>query len=124
MTDDRSPVLDPRGEARRRHPASGGRAVRPQLAVVASQPPEHAADVAAGSAGTDDVLVIDCDDCARQGSDACGDCVVTFLCDRDAGGPVVVDLATERTVRLLGEVGLVPTLKHLRGVPRTAGMGR
>ena len=113
MTDDFPPVLDPRDEARRRHPAAGGRDARPRLQVVAPTPAE-----------VDDVLVIDCDDCARQGTDACGDCVVTFLCDRDAGAPVVVDLATERAVRLLGEVGLVPTLKHLRGVPRTADMGR
>ncbi len=118
MTDDFPPVLDPRGEARRRHPAAGGRGARPQLAVVVSTPPP------ASGADDDDVLVIDCDECARQDTDACGECVVTFLCDRDAGGPVVVDLATERAVRLLGEVGLVPTLKHLRGVPRTADMGR
>ena len=69
-------------------------------------------------------MVIDCDDCVRQGSDACADCVVTFICDRAPGDPVVVDLATERTVRLLGQVGLVPTLKHLRGVPPAADMGR
>ncbi|MCB1249760.1 MAG: hypothetical protein KDB36_10160, partial [Acidimicrobiales bacterium] len=69
MTDDFPPVLDPRDEARRRHPAAGGRDTRPRLQVVAPTPAE-----------VDDVLVIDCDDCARQGTDACGDCVVTFLC--------------------------------------------
>ena len=39
-----------------------------------------------------DVLRIDCAECVLEGTDACGDCVVTWLVDHDEGGVVVVDL--------------------------------
>lgn len=56
-------------------------------------------------------LTIDCDDCRLQDSDACADCIVTFLCDeRDA---VVVDAAEARALRLLAAGGLVPRLRLL-----------
>jgi len=45
-------------------------------------------------------------------TEACDDCVVTFLCDRPEGAAVVLDLDTARTVRLLGQAGLVPPLRH------------
>lgn len=57
-------------------------------------------------------LTIDCDDCCMQGTAACADCVVTFLCDRDAGSPVVLDLVEQRAVRLLATAGMVPGLRH------------
>ena len=59
-------------------------------------------------------VTIDCDECAMQGTSACGDCVVTFLCGREADEAVVVDVAEGRALRLLGGVGLVPTLRHRR----------
>ncbi|MEA3020324.1 MAG: hypothetical protein QOI47_1848, partial [Actinomycetota bacterium] len=37
----------------------------------------------------------------------------TFLCGRDAGAAVVIDIAEARAVRLLGDAGLVPTLRHV-----------
>jgi hypothetical protein len=46
-------------------------------------------------------------------TDTCDDCVVTFLCDRAADSPVVLDLDTARTVKLLGRAGLVPPLRHV-----------
>lgn len=55
---------------------------------------------------------IDCDLCVLQGTDACGDCIVTFLCGVDAHEPVVVDLAEARALRVLGEAGLAPPLRH------------
>jgi hypothetical protein len=61
-----------------------------------------------------DVLTIDCDDCSHQGTDACGDCVVTYLCGREPDEAVVIDVAEARAVRLLGQAGLVPTLRHRR----------
>lgn len=64
--------------------------------------------------GPGPVLQIDCDDCAMQGTAACADCVVTFLCDRDAGAPVVVDLVEARAMRVLGDAGLAPPLRHRR----------
>jgi hypothetical protein len=61
-----------------------------------------------------EALTIDCDDCELQATSACDDCVVTFLCDRDAGDAVVIDVAEARAVRLLGQAGLVPGLRHAR----------
>lgn len=61
-------------------------------------------------------LTIDCDDCVRQHTSTCDDCVVTFICSRTADAALVVD-ATERiALRRLNEVGLLPGLHH---VPRS-----
>lgn len=59
-------------------------------------------------------MTIDCDDCELQGTDACGDCVVSFICGREADEAVVIDVAEVRAVRLLGRAGLVPGLRHVR----------
>lgn len=59
-----------------------------------------------------DGLVIDCDECVLQESEACSDCVVTYLCGVESESPVVVDLAEVRAMRTLGEAGLVPPLRH------------
>jgi len=64
----------------------------------------------------DDVLRISCDECVMQHTDACNDCVVTFICDREPGDAVIVDAAEARAVRMLGRAGLVPQLRH---APRT-----
>ena len=61
-----------------------------------------------------DALTIDCDDCSLAGTSTCGDCVVTFLCGRAPDEAVVIDVAEARAVRLLGQAGLVPTLRHVR----------
>ncbi|NNF64880.1 MAG: hypothetical protein HKN07_11575 [Acidimicrobiia bacterium] len=62
---------------------------------------------------------IDCDDCAMQASDACGDCLVTFLVD---GGPL--DLHDEESTALsnLADAGLVAPLRlvPLQRNPRDA----
>ncbi len=63
---------------------------------------------------SDPVLRIDCDECALRASDACDDCVVSFLVRHDAASSVVVDLAEARAVRLLAEGGLAPPLRHVR----------
>lgn len=62
----------------------------------------------------DQSLTIDCDECAMQGTSACGDCVVTFICSREPGEAVVVDVAEERALRLLSGAGLLPGLRHVR----------
>ena len=59
-------------------------------------------------------LTIDCDECAMQGTDVCGDCVVTFICSREPGEAVVVDVVEERAIRLLSGAGLLPELRHVR----------
>jgi len=62
----------------------------------------------------EDVLHIDCDQCALQATEACEDCVVTFLCGLDSTQPVVVDLSEARAMRMLGQAGLAPPLRHVR----------
>lgn len=59
-------------------------------------------------------LTIDCASCAMQHSDACADCVVTFICSREPDDAVVIGVDEVRAIRLLGEVGLVPQLRHRR----------
>lgn len=56
-------------------------------------------------------LVIDCERCALQATDACDDCVVSFLLDREPDDAVVVDASEARAMRMLGRAGLVPTLR-------------
>jgi hypothetical protein len=58
------------------------------------------------------VLRIDCDDCQMQGTSACDDCVVTFLCERDDSGAAVVDLREVRALQVLARGGLAPVLRH------------
>ncbi|HEY3811438.1 MAG TPA: hypothetical protein VGL49_08385 [Acidimicrobiales bacterium] len=57
-------------------------------------------------------LLISCDDCRMQHTAACGECVVTFICDRDPADAVVIDVAEVRALRVLGQSGLVPPLRH------------
>ena len=71
-------------------------------------------DAHPSSGGPDEPLSIDCATCAMQHSDACGDCVVTFICSREPDDAVVIDVDDARAIRLLGEVGLVPQLRHRR----------
>lgn len=61
-----------------------------------------------------DVLTIDCGTCTLEGTVACDDCVVTFLCGREPDEAVVIDVEEARAVRLLGQAGLVPALRHRR----------
>jgi hypothetical protein len=57
-------------------------------------------------------LVIDCQTCVARLTDACSDCIVTFLCDTSEAEPVVIDEPEERVLRLLSDGGLVPGLRH------------
>ena len=57
-------------------------------------------------------FTISCGDCVMSGTDACSDCVVTFICDREPGDAVVIDVEEARAVRLLERAGLVPGLRH------------
>ena len=62
-------------------------------------------------------LTIDCDACSEQGTDTCDNCVITFLCGRLSDRAVVVDLDEYRGLRLLGDAGLVPPLRHTGSAP-------
>ncbi len=59
-------------------------------------------------------LVIDCQTCTARFTDACGDCVVTFLCDASDDGRVVVEPGEARVLRLLHDGGLLPAVRHTR----------
>lgn len=61
-----------------------------------------------------DPLVIDCDTCVMNRSDACSDCVMSFLLDNEPSSTsaVVLDLNEIRALKALGDAGLVPTLRH------------
>jgi hypothetical protein len=62
-------------------------------------------------ATTDSTITVSCDDCCLQGSDACDDCLVSFVLGRDPDDAVVIDAAEARTVRMMATVGLVPSLR-------------
>ena len=65
-------------------------------------------------AASPEALTIDCAECAMDGTDACADCVVTFLCSRDAGDAVVIAVEDVRALRMLERGGLAPALRHRR----------
>ena len=56
-------------------------------------------------------LTIDCDRCSLRETDACGDCVVTFLLRREPEDAVVIDADEARAMRMLERAGLVPTIR-------------
>ena len=60
---------------------------------------------------SEQTITIECDACSLQNTTACGDCLVTFLLDRDPGDAVVIDATEARAVRLLERAGLVPNLR-------------
>lgn len=56
-------------------------------------------------------ITVSCDDCRLSGSDACDDCLVSFVLSREPDDAVVFDADEARALRLLQGHGLVP---HLR----------
>lgn len=56
-------------------------------------------------------MIISCDDCVRQHTAACAECVVTYLVGADDHG-VEITRDDVRAVRLLVGAGLVPRLRH------------
>ena len=44
-------------------------------------------------------------------TDACDDCVVSFLLEREPDDAVVIDADEARAMRMLERAGLVPTLR-------------
>jgi hypothetical protein len=56
-------------------------------------------------------LVIDCDRCVLQDTDACDDCIVSFVLGREADDAIVIDAEEARAMRMLERAGLVPTLR-------------
>lgn len=54
-----------------------------------------------------------------KATEACQDCVVTFLCDREPGEAVIIDVEEARALRVLGKAGLVPRLRHQSVMPQS-----
>jgi hypothetical protein len=79
--------------------------------------------------------LIDCGTCVMRETDACADCVVTFLFqeaseehENDESAhigaesmAVVFDISEIRAMRALAEAGLVPTLRHRAPNQRKSG---
>jgi hypothetical protein len=61
----------------------------------------------------EDVLRISCDECAARGTEACDDCVVTFLCSREPDDAVVITAPERRSLAVLQRAGLAPALRHV-----------
>jgi hypothetical protein len=57
-------------------------------------------------------ISISCDDCVLQATEACEDCLVSFVVSREPEDAVVVDVSEARALRLLSAAGLVPQLRH------------
>lgn len=53
---------------------------------------------------------IDCECCVMRDTDACDDCLVTFLLDRPEGA-IVIDVEEERALRVLSDGGLAPQVR-------------
>jgi hypothetical protein len=54
-----------------------------------------------------ETMSIECVECPGIGSPECDDCLVAFVCDRDADDAVVFDVVEERALRLLAASGLL-----------------
>jgi hypothetical protein len=89
-------------------------AVAARGAVDSEETDVSRSDIPRSDRSPGESLTIDCDECVMQGTDACADCVVTFICSREPGEAVVVDVAEERAIRLLSGAGLLPELRHRR----------
>ena len=64
---------------------------------------------------TSPTLIIDCDTCTMRHTEACDDCLVTYLLDDDrTRSGLVIDAAEARAARLLTRAGLAPELRHRR----------
>lgn len=57
---------------------------------------------------TEPALTIDCAVCEVRETDACDDCVVSYLVGHEVGTPVMLDAEEKRAVELLADAGLVP----------------
>lgn len=55
-------------------------------------------------------MLINCDDCEMQYTDACRDCVVTHVL-RDISGPIEVDGEQAEALEVLADAGLVAPLR-------------
>lgn len=67
-------------------------------------------------------MLIDCNDCRMQDTEACYDCVVSFVL-RDVGGPLELDPDEAEALSALSDAGLVAPLRLVPIDVRGAGAG-
>ena len=81
-----------------------------------STPPglSHPLRSVVGMDGTSTSIEVDCATCVVRDTDACNDCLVTYICDREPGDAVIITMDELRAMRTLNEAGLVPGLRHQR----------
>lgn len=78
--------------------------------------PDRPRNVTRGGMMPNEALSISCEDCALSGTDACDDCVVSFVLGASEPVGIVVDVAEARAMRMLHRAGLVPELRFRRRV--------
>ncbi len=57
-------------------------------------------------------ICISCEDCVMQGTDACKDCLVTFVVAHQPGDAVVIDMVEAKAIRRMSRLGLVSPIRH------------
>jgi hypothetical protein len=55
-------------------------------------------------------MIVDCNECVMKDTDACAECVVSYILDRPEGA-VVFDAEQERAMRAMTRAGLLPLLR-------------
>ena len=85
-------------------------APRRHLRLVPDLPPSAEFEVV----GPEPALTIDCDACEMQFSDACDDCLVSYLVGHEEGTPVLLDEDEKQAVELLADAGLVPPSRFVQ----------
>jgi len=58
-----------------------------------------------------DTITVECESCVMRETEACGDCVVTYLLGREPDDAVVIDADEARAMRMLEDAGLLPALR-------------
>jgi len=62
-------------------------------------------------------LTIDCKECVARHSDACSDCVVSYIVSKEPGQPNEFERGEANAMRLLADAGLVPGSRFVREQP-------
>ncbi|MBA4810294.1 MAG: hypothetical protein ACJZ2H_02535 [Acidimicrobiales bacterium] len=57
-------------------------------------------------------ISVDCELCPFIDTEACADCLVTFICDREPRSAVVISLEEWRSMKSMTKAGLLPELRN------------
>ncbi|NLA34649.1 MAG: hypothetical protein GX868_03055 [Actinobacteria bacterium] len=59
-----------------------------------------------------ETLRFSCTECVKCNTDACSDCVVSFILSREPDDAVVLNLDEHRALRRLAAGGMLPGVRH------------